>query len=81
MNNSKKIEYASVDITIPYPSVIDGKVKFRETTENHVLTNFFVPFSIETEEQLTRYLGQLLYESDCDIASIRDLYVHGWNEV
>jgi len=42
MTNSKKIEYASVDLTTTYAAVVDGQVKFRENTANHILKNFFV---------------------------------------
>ena len=81
MTNPKKIEYASVDITKPVLSIVDGRVVLDITTEYYVLENFFVPGTIETEKQLNHYLSQLLYDSDCDTASIRDVYVHEWNEV
>ena len=54
---------------------------FDVITETHVLVNFFVPGTIETEKKLNQYLSQLLYDSDFDTASIRDVYVHEWNEV
>jgi len=81
MTNPKKIKYAAVDITKPVLTVVDGEVVFDVHTEEHVLENFFVPETIETEKQLDHYLSQLLYDSDCDTASIRDVYVHEWNEV
>jgi len=81
MTNPKKIEYASVDITKPVLTIVDGEVVFDVHTEEHVLVNFFVPETIETEKQLNHYLSQLLYDSECDTASIRDVYVHEWNEV
>ena len=81
MNNSKKIAYASVDITTPSLTVIDGKIVFDVTTENFVLVNFYVPETIESEKQLDNYLSQLLYNSDCDTSYVRGVYVHEWNEV
>ena len=81
MTNSKKIEYASVDLTTTHAAVVDGQVKFRENTANHILKNFFVPDTIETEKQLSDHLSQLLYKSDCDIASVRSVYVQEWNAV
>jgi len=81
MTNSKKIEYASVDITTPCLTVNNGQVEFHEDTETHVLENFFVPVTIETEKQLDHYLSQLLYNSDCDTSYVRGVYVHQWNEV
>ena len=81
MNNSKKIAYASVDITTPSLTVIDGKIVFDVTTENFVLVNFYVPETIESEKQLDIYLSQLLYNSDCDTSYVRGVYVHEWNEV
>jgi hypothetical protein len=79
MTNFKKIEYASVDITTPCLIVIDGMIRFDVTTEDHVLENFFVPETIETEKQLDHYLSQLLYNSDCDTSYVRGVYVHEWN--
>ena len=81
MTNLKKIEYASIDITKPVLSVIDGEIVFDVHTEEHILRNFFVPDTIETEKQLDQYLSQLLYDSDCDTAYIRNVYVHEWKEV
>ena len=81
MTNFKKIEYASVDITKPVLTVINGEIVFDDHTEEHILKNVFVPGTIETEKQLNHYLSQLLYNSDCDTASIRNVYVHEWDEV
>ena len=81
MTNLKKIEYASVEITQPVLSVIDGEIVFDVHAEDHVLENFFVPGTIETERQLDQYLSQLLYESECDTSYVRNVYVHEWNEV
>ena len=81
MTNPKKIEYASVDITKPVLTVIDGEIVFDDHMEEHILENFFVPGTIKTEKQLNHYLSQLLYDSDCDTASILNIYVHDWNEV
>ena len=81
MTNSQKIEYASVDIETTCPKVIDGQVRFLQFTQNYILKDFIIPVSINNDKELNRYLSELLYKSDCDIASIRDVYVREWNEV
>jgi hypothetical protein len=81
MTNSKKIEYASVDIMTPYATVINGQVVFTSKTESSVLTDLEVPGYVNTQDELDLYLNDLLNESGCDIACISSIYVHEWNEV
>ena len=81
MTNSRKIEYASVDIETTYPTVTDGKLRFKQLTQTYVLKDFFIPDSIHTEKELDRHLNDLLYKSDCDIASVCDVYVKEWHEI
>jgi hypothetical protein len=81
MTDSKKIEYASVDIMTPYATVINGQVVFTSKTESSILTDFEVPDHVNTQDELDLYLNDLLNESGCDIACISSIYVHEWNEV
>jgi hypothetical protein len=81
MTNSKKIEYASVDITTPCLTIIDGQVVFTSKTESSILTDFEVPDHVNTQDELDLYLNDLLNESGYDIACISSIYVHEWNEV
>jgi hypothetical protein len=81
MTDSKKIEYASVDIMTPYATVINGQVVFTSKTESSILTDFEVPDHVNTQDELDLYLNDLLNESGCDIACISSIYVHESNEV
>jgi hypothetical protein len=79
MINSKKIEYASIDIKTTYPTIVGGQVKFRQSLKNYILNDFLVPDSIDSDKGLKQYLDDLLYKSDSDVASVDNVYVHEWN--
>ena len=81
MTNTKTIEYASIDVTSTYATVVDGHVRFCEKTESCVLKNFDVPSSIATEDDLDLYLNELLNDSGCDIACLGNVYVADSSEV
>ena len=49
MTKTKKIDYASIDVVITYPCVVDGCIVFRDTVEDYALENFEIPEEIETE--------------------------------
>ena len=79
MTKTKKIEYASIDVVITYPCVVDGCIIFRDTVEDYTLENFEVPEEIETENQLQSYFDDLFYDSGADIVSIKSVFVYDWN--
>ena len=81
MTKTKKIEYASIDLVTTYAVVIDGQVEFRQKIEYFTIENFDVPEVVDNEKKLDQYLSERLYKSDCDIASVRSVYVHDWEEV
>jgi len=81
MTNTKKIEYASVQVTSTFPYISDGQIYFTEKSNRFVLENFQVLDHVNTEDDLDLYLNELLNDSGCDIASICDVYVADFSEV
>ena len=79
MTKTKKIDYASIDVVITYPCVVDGCIVFRDTVEDYALENFEIPEEIETENQLQSYFDDLFYDSGADIVSIKSVFVYDWN--
>ena len=79
MTKTKKIEYASIDIVITYPCIVDGCITFRDMVEDYTLEDFYVPEEIESESQLQSYFHDLFYDSGADIVSIKSVFVYDWN--
>ena len=38
-----------ISVSSPYPSVVNGGIIFRETTESYQLNNFEIPSGLETD--------------------------------
>jgi len=81
MNNTKKIEYASVKVTSTYPCVEDGQIYFTQESNTFVLEDFEVPDFVNNEEELDHYLNELLNESGSDIASVGNVFILDSSEV